>query len=114
MALGILIAISLVLIGLAGLTAARGQQKLGTVTFLVIAALSPFIYGVMGFVAGAVGALLYNGIASVIGGIEMELRQWRPFTWRRSRPRVRVCSPDELSAQLEAFCVLRRRGGRTT
>ena len=73
MALGILIAISRVLIGLAGLIAARGQQKLGTFAFLVIAALSPFIYGVNGFVAGAVGALLYNWIASVIGRIEMEL-----------------------------------------
>jgi hypothetical protein len=74
MALGILFGVFFVLIGIAGLAAAPGQQKLGMVGFLVIAALSPFIYGALGFIIGALGALLYNWVASAIGGIEMELQ----------------------------------------
>jgi len=73
MALGILFGLFFVLIGLVGLAAAPAQQKLGMIGILIIAALSPFIYGALGFVIGAVGALLYNWIASTIGGIEMEL-----------------------------------------
>src|SRR5664279_3421500 len=74
MALGILFGLFFVLIGLAGLAAAPGQQKFGMVGFLIIAALSPFLYGALGFVIGAVGALLYNWVASAIGGIELELQ----------------------------------------
>ena len=74
MALGILFGVFFVLIGIAGLAVAPGQQKFGMIGFLIIAALSPFIYGALGFVIGAVGALLYNWIASAVGGIEMELQ----------------------------------------
>ncbi len=34
----------------------------------------PVAYGLMGFVMGAVGAKLYNLIAKLIGGIEVELK----------------------------------------
>jgi hypothetical protein len=33
----------------------------------------PIIYGVMGIVAGAIGAALYNLVAGWVGGIEVEL-----------------------------------------
>ena len=33
----------------------------------------PIIYGVMGFIWGAVGAAIYNVIAGRIGGVEIEL-----------------------------------------
>ena len=49
------------------------QQKLGMAALLIIAALSPFIYGAIGFVAGVIGALFYNWIAPWIGGVGMEL-----------------------------------------
>lgn len=35
--------------------------------------LAPIIYGVMGFVVGAVGALLYNLVAKWVGGIVVEI-----------------------------------------
>lgn len=35
--------------------------------------LMPIIYGIMGFVIGAIGAWLYNLIAKKIGGVEIEL-----------------------------------------
>ena len=31
----------------------------------------PIIYGVMGLVAGAIGALLYNVFAGMVGGVEL-------------------------------------------
>lgn len=43
-------------------------QSLG---FWVIVLL-PILYGVVGFLAGALGALLYNLVAKYIGGIELE------------------------------------------
>ncbi len=37
----------------------------------------PIFYGILGFVVGLIGALLYNGIARLIGGIEIELEETR-------------------------------------
>jgi len=37
------------------------------------AILMPIIYGVLGFVFGALGALLYNLFARLVGGFELEL-----------------------------------------
>jgi hypothetical protein len=38
---------------------------------LFVAFLMPFIYAVIGFVAGVIGAALYNGIARLLGGIPL-------------------------------------------
>jgi hypothetical protein len=43
----------------------------GAVIFL------PIFYGILGFIFGLIGALLYNGIARLIGGIEIELEETR-------------------------------------
>lgn len=72
-AVGILIAVMFVFIGLIGFAAAPGQQKLGMIGILIVAALAPFLYGAIGFVVGALMALFYNWVASTIGGIKMEL-----------------------------------------
>ena len=40
---------------------------IGMVIFL------PIMYGVIGFIAGAIGAFLYNLVAGWIGGIEMDV-----------------------------------------
>ena len=37
----------------------------------------PILYGILDFVFGLIGALLYNGIARVIGGIEIEIEETR-------------------------------------
>jgi hypothetical protein len=34
----------------------------------------PFIYGVLGFIQGLIGAWLYNLIARILGGIHLELQ----------------------------------------
>ena len=33
----------------------------------------PIIYGIGGFIGGAIAALIYNGLAGVIGGLELRL-----------------------------------------
>ena len=33
----------------------------------------PIMYGLMGFVGGAIGALIYNGLAGMMGGLELRL-----------------------------------------
>lgn len=33
----------------------------------------PVVYGIMGFVGGAIAAAIYNGLAGVIGGLELRL-----------------------------------------
>jgi hypothetical protein len=71
--IGILFALFFVLIGLVGIAAAPGQQKFGMIGVLFFAALAPFLYGALGFVIGAISAVLYNWIASLVGGIKMEL-----------------------------------------
>ena len=45
--------------------------RVGSVIFM------PIFYGILGFVFGLIGALLYNGIAQVIGGIEIEIEETR-------------------------------------
>jgi hypothetical protein len=33
----------------------------------------PIMYGVIGFIAGAIGALIYNAMAGIIGGVKFDL-----------------------------------------
>lgn len=40
----------------------------GAVVFL------PLLYGFFGFIIGLLGAAIYNGLAALIGGIELDLR----------------------------------------
>ena len=34
----------------------------------------PILYGVIGFIAGALGAVIYNLAAGMVGGVEMDLQ----------------------------------------
>lgn len=50
------------------------EQRAGMMMFGVGFALAaPVIYAVMGFIFGALGALIYNLVAKWIGGIEVEV-----------------------------------------
>jgi hypothetical protein len=40
---------------------------------IVLAVLMPLLYGVMGFIMGAIGALLYNLFAGLVGGFELRI-----------------------------------------
>ncbi len=45
----------------------------GLVGAVILIIFVPVFYGVVGFIGGLIAALLYNGIARMIGGIEIEL-----------------------------------------
>ena len=51
--------------------APEGSGGFGTMFALAM----PIIYGVMGIVGGALGAVLYNLVAGWVGGIEVEIEQ---------------------------------------
>jgi hypothetical protein len=42
---------------------------------IVFALLIPVIYGVLGFIMTAIGAAIYNGVAGLVGGIEVEFAE---------------------------------------
>ena len=50
----------------------QGFMMIGAGTFGVI--LLPIYYGVIGFVAGYVGALIYNYVVKFVGGVKIELK----------------------------------------
>lgn len=76
--LGLIVGGFVSLFSLAGV-AAGGQNAAGASLFFGAAAivLLPVMYGVMGFVGGIVMAALYNFVASLAGGIELELKSSR-------------------------------------
>jgi hypothetical protein len=81
-ALGLLIVPIFLVVGLASSMAVKQAQQttgsnfpaaLGPVFAILMAIAAPIMYGLIGFVTGAISALIYNLIAGWVGGIEMEL-----------------------------------------
>ena len=70
-------------IGIAALAGAFAQQAqgqssgpaatIGIALMIVFGLFIPVMYGVMGFLAGVIGAAIYNLFAKWIGGIEVEV-----------------------------------------
>ena len=52
-------------------SAAGGGMGIGIGLFYMIGL--PIIYGVIGFIFGAIGALIYNVASGILGGLELEL-----------------------------------------
>ena len=71
--LGLIFAPFFLLIGLAGSLAGQHKAPFAGVFGIILAVLMPVFYGAIGFVTGAIGALLYNALAGLIGGFELEL-----------------------------------------
>jgi hypothetical protein len=70
--LGLILSPIFLLLGLLG--SALGQKSPVAGLFGVgFAVLMPFLYGIFGFIAGLIWALLYNLFAGWVGGIEVEL-----------------------------------------
>jgi hypothetical protein len=73
-ALGLLFAPIILVMGLIGSMAGPRQNPFGAIGGVAMAVLFPIMYGVMGFVMGALGALLYNLIAKWLGGLQLEFQ----------------------------------------
>lgn len=71
--MGLLFAPFFLLFGLLGSLVGSDKTPFAGIFGAVFAILMPVIYGVMGFVMGAIGALLYNLLAKWVGGFELEL-----------------------------------------
>jgi hypothetical protein len=71
--LGLLFAPLFLLIGLLGSLAGQQKSPFAGIFGVFFALLMPVLYGVMGFVMGAIGSLLYNLFARLVGGFEVEV-----------------------------------------
>lgn len=71
--LGLLIVPFFLIGGFLGSFAGKDNNPLAGAIGIVLAIAAPFLYGIMGFVMGAIGALLYNLFARLVGGFEIDL-----------------------------------------
>ena len=71
--MGLLFVPFFLLFGLIGSLAGQDKSPLAGVFGIVLAFVMPVLYGVLGFIAGAIGALLYNLFARWVGGFELEI-----------------------------------------
>lgn len=62
--------------------APRSEDQLGGLGTIVIGIVMmvaiPIMYGIFGFIGGAIGALIYNGAATIVGGVKLDLESAGP------------------------------------
>jgi len=72
--LGLIFMPFFLLVSVVGMATGGGRAALSGAAGIVLAVMIPVLYGGLGFVMGAIGALLYNLFAKWAGGIEVEVR----------------------------------------
>ena len=75
---GVIYGLVLILFGAAMSAIAPGREAtaggISTVVIGIVMMIAfPIMYGLLGFISGAIGALIYNAVAGIIGGIKLEL-----------------------------------------
>lgn len=71
---GLIVGAMLTLVSLMGASAAEGNAAMfGAIMGVGAIIIMPIIYGIMGFLAGVISALIYNVAAGWVGGIELEV-----------------------------------------
>ena len=82
--IGVIYGVFIMLFGAAMLSMApNGEQAIGggvgaIVAGVVVMIAVPVFYGILGFVGGVIGALVYNVAAGVVGGVRFELEGVTP------------------------------------
>jgi hypothetical protein len=71
--LGLIFMPFFILFAALGMAAGGKASVFGGVAGIVIAVFIPIFYAALGFITGAIGALLYNLFAKWVGGIEIEV-----------------------------------------
>ncbi len=90
--LGLIFAPLFLLVGLLASAAGQHNNPFAGIFSIGFAVLFPVLYGVIGFIAGAIGALLYNLFARWVGGFELEM-ELRPQTLTAPYPIIPPTSP---------------------
>lgn len=76
-AIGLIAGVFISLASLVGAAAALGGDSaggaLGALFGVGAIVLLPLFYGAMGFIAGVISAFIYNVVAGVVGGIELDV-----------------------------------------
>ena len=72
--MGILVGIMFAFMGMVNALLGTDGAGLGIVLSFSMIILAPIMYGVMGFVSGAIVAWIYNVCADRIGGLEIDLK----------------------------------------
>ena len=73
-ALGLILMPLFLLAGVLGMATGGGHAAISGVVGMVLAVMIPVLYGGLGFIMGAISALLYNVFAKWAGGIEVEVQ----------------------------------------
>jgi hypothetical protein len=90
--LGLIFAPFFLLIGLLGSALGQQNSPLAGIFGIGFAVLMPVLYGVIGFITGLIGALLYNLFARWVGGFELQM-DVRPQTLTAPYPIIPPPSP---------------------
>lgn len=67
------VAIFVTLIGLASGPTAASHQAFGPTMMMPLCFAMPVLAALSGFFTGAIGALIYNGVARLLGGIQLDV-----------------------------------------
>jgi len=76
--IGVIYGLIIIAYSLLGASILKGNSSLavgggGVVVGIIAMIAIPIIYGIIGFIGGALGALLYNLFAGMVGGVEIEV-----------------------------------------
>src|ERR1700733_780025 len=71
--LGLIFAPFFLLVGVLGSLAGQQKSPFAGMFGVLLALFMPILYGVIGFLTGAIGGLLYNLFAKLVGGFELEI-----------------------------------------
>ena len=61
---------------------AGGTVLIGLIIMIAI----PITYGLLGFIGGAIGGLIYNALAGIVGGIKIDLEGSMPAAYMPPQP----------------------------
>jgi len=74
--IGLVVGLFFSMIAVLGMAVGGADAVLGgLITGLSAVVILPLAYGIMGFLGGVLGAFLYNVVASMAGGIELETEE---------------------------------------
>jgi len=90
--LGLIFAPFFLLFGLLGSLAGQQKTPFAGIFGVFFALFMPVFYGVFGFLTGAIGGLLYNLFAKLVGGFELEM-EVRPESLTAPYPIIPPPSP---------------------